>query len=32
MLFQIGFLYMGLLSILQQYTGEDVMLKTEVAK
>jgi cellulose synthase/poly-beta-1,6-N-acetylglucosamine synthase-like glycosyltransferase len=32
MLFQVGFLYMGLLSILQQYTGEDVMLKTEVAK
>jgi cellulose synthase/poly-beta-1,6-N-acetylglucosamine synthase-like glycosyltransferase len=33
MLFQIGFLYTGLLSILQQYTGENVMLKTpEVAK
>src|SRR4029079_13330740 len=33
MLFQIGFLYTGLLSILQQYTGESVMLKTpEVAK
>ena len=33
MLFQIGFLYTGLLSILQQYTGEDVMLKApEVAK
>jgi cellulose synthase/poly-beta-1,6-N-acetylglucosamine synthase-like glycosyltransferase len=32
MLFQVGFLYTGLLSILQQYTGEDVMLKTEVAK
>ena len=28
MLFQIGFLYTGLLSILQQYTGENVMLKT----
>jgi cellulose synthase/poly-beta-1,6-N-acetylglucosamine synthase-like glycosyltransferase len=33
MLFQIGFLYTGLLSILQQYTGENVMLKTpEIAK
>src|SRR5215203_3477202 len=33
MLFQIGFLYTGLLSILQQYTGESVMLKApEVAK
>jgi cellulose synthase/poly-beta-1,6-N-acetylglucosamine synthase-like glycosyltransferase len=33
MLFQIGFLYTGLLSILQQYTGENVLLKTpEVAK
>ena len=33
MLFQIGFLYTGLLSILQQFTGESVMLKTpEVAK
>src|SRR5258706_15909179 len=33
MLFQIGFLYTGLLSILQQYTGESVMLKSpEVAK
>jgi cellulose synthase/poly-beta-1,6-N-acetylglucosamine synthase-like glycosyltransferase len=33
MLFQVGFLYTGLLSILQQYTGENVMLKTpEVAK
>lgn len=33
MLFQIGFLYTGLLSILQQYTGENVMLKApEVAK
>ena len=33
MLFQIGFLYTGLLSILQQYTGENVMLKSpEVAK
>ncbi len=33
MLFQIGFLYTGLLSILQQYAGDDVMLKApEVAK
>ena len=33
MLFQVGFLYTGLLSILQQFTGDDVMLKTpEVAK
>jgi cellulose synthase/poly-beta-1,6-N-acetylglucosamine synthase-like glycosyltransferase len=33
MLFQIGFLYTGLLSIFQQYTGEHVMLKTpEIAK
>jgi cellulose synthase/poly-beta-1,6-N-acetylglucosamine synthase-like glycosyltransferase len=33
MLFQIGFLYTGLLSILQQYTGENVLLKApEVAK
>jgi cellulose synthase/poly-beta-1,6-N-acetylglucosamine synthase-like glycosyltransferase len=33
MLFQVGFLYTGLLSILQQYTGETVMLKApEVAK
>ncbi len=33
MLFQIGFLYTGLLSIFQQYTGENVMLKTpEIAK
>jgi hypothetical protein len=33
MLFQIGFLYTGLLSILQEYTGENVMLKApEVAK
>jgi cellulose synthase/poly-beta-1,6-N-acetylglucosamine synthase-like glycosyltransferase len=33
MLFQIGFLYTGLLSILQQYTGENVMLKApEIAK
>ena len=33
MLFQIGFLYTGLLSILQQFTGENVMLKApEIAK
>ena len=33
MLFQVGFLYTGLLSIFQQYTGEHVMLKApEVAK
>jgi cellulose synthase/poly-beta-1,6-N-acetylglucosamine synthase-like glycosyltransferase len=33
MLFQVGFLYMGLLSIMQQLTGEDMMLTgPEVAK
>jgi hypothetical protein len=33
MLFQVGFLYTGLLSIVQQYAGENVMLKApEVAK
>jgi cellulose synthase/poly-beta-1,6-N-acetylglucosamine synthase-like glycosyltransferase len=33
MLFQVGFLYTGLLSIFQQYTGEHVMLKApEIAK
>jgi cellulose synthase/poly-beta-1,6-N-acetylglucosamine synthase-like glycosyltransferase len=33
MLFQVGFLYTGLLSILQQYSGDDVMLKApEIAK
>src|SRR5215211_7507912 len=33
MLFQVGFLYTGLLSILQQFTGENVMLTgPEVAK
>jgi cellulose synthase/poly-beta-1,6-N-acetylglucosamine synthase-like glycosyltransferase len=33
MLFQVGFLYTGLLSIFQQYTGENVMMKApEVAK
>jgi hypothetical protein len=30
MLFQIGFLYTGLLSIFQQYTGENVLLKAEL--
>jgi cellulose synthase/poly-beta-1,6-N-acetylglucosamine synthase-like glycosyltransferase len=28
-LFQIGFLYTGLLSVVQQYAGDDVVLKTE---
>jgi cellulose synthase/poly-beta-1,6-N-acetylglucosamine synthase-like glycosyltransferase len=33
MLFQVGFLYTGLLSILQQFSGDNVMLKApEVAK
>jgi cellulose synthase/poly-beta-1,6-N-acetylglucosamine synthase-like glycosyltransferase len=33
MLFQIGFLYTGLLSIFQQFTGENVLLKApEIAK
>src|ERR671912_2078772 len=33
MLFQVGFLYTGLLSIMQQFTGENVMLKSpEIAK
>jgi glycosyltransferase involved in cell wall biosynthesis len=31
-LFQIGFLYTGLLSIVQQYAGEPVVLKTQVAE
>ncbi len=30
-LFQVGFLYMGLLSIVQQYAGNGVVLKTQVA-
>ena len=30
-LFQIGFLYTGLLSIVQQYAGDSVVLKTQVA-
>src|SRR5262245_10667971 len=30
-LFQVGFLYTGLLSIIQQYAGEPVVLKTQVA-
>jgi len=32
MLFQIGFLYTGLLSILQQFTGENMLQAPEVAK
>jgi cellulose synthase/poly-beta-1,6-N-acetylglucosamine synthase-like glycosyltransferase len=32
MLFQIGFLYTGLLSILQQFTDEDIIQEPEVAK
>jgi hypothetical protein len=33
MLFQIGFLYTGVLSVVQQFAGESVVLpKTEVAK
>jgi cellulose synthase/poly-beta-1,6-N-acetylglucosamine synthase-like glycosyltransferase len=32
MLFQIGFLYTGLLSILQQFTDEDIIQAPEVAK
>ena len=32
MLFQIGFLYTGVLSILQQFTGENMMQAPEVAK
>jgi len=32
LLFQVGFLYTGLLSLLQQYAGDDVMLGTEVVK
>ena len=32
MLFQVGFLYTGLLSILQQFTGEDMVQQPEVAK
>ena len=32
MLFQIGFLYMGLLSIFQQFTGEGMMQAPEIAK
>jgi len=31
-LFQVGFLYMGLLSVIQQSGGHDVALKTEAAK
>ena len=29
-LFQIGFLYTGLLSVVQQYAGDGVVLKTQV--
>ena len=32
MLFQIGFLYTGLLSILQQFTGDDQEMAPEIAK
>jgi hypothetical protein len=31
-LFQVGFLYTGLLSVIQQYGGQDVALKAQVAK
>jgi cellulose synthase/poly-beta-1,6-N-acetylglucosamine synthase-like glycosyltransferase len=31
-LFQVGFLYTGLLSVIQQYGGHEVALKTQVAK
>jgi len=31
-LFQVGFLYTGLLSIVQQFGGDDVILGTQVAK
>ncbi len=31
MLFQVGFLYMGLLSVVQQYAGDPVVLSTQVA-
>ena len=30
-LFQVGFLYTGLLSVVQQYAGDSVVLKTQVA-
>jgi hypothetical protein len=32
MLFQIGFLYTGLLSILQQFTGDSMLQAPEIAK
>jgi hypothetical protein len=32
MLFQVGFLYTGLLSILQQFTDEDIIQQPEIAK
>ena len=31
-LFQVGFLYTGLLSVIQQFGGHNVPLKTEVVK
>jgi hypothetical protein len=31
-LFQAGFLYMGLLSLYQQFAGDSVVLKTQVAR
>jgi hypothetical protein len=30
-LFQIGFLYTGLLSVVQQFAGDGVVLKTQVS-
>ena len=30
-LFQVGFLYTGLLSVVQQHAGDSVVLKTQVA-
>ena len=32
MLFQVGFLYTGLLSIFQQFTDEDIIQEPEIAK
>jgi hypothetical protein len=32
MLFQVGFLYTGVLSVVQQFSGQQVVLKAEVAK
>ena len=31
MLFQVGFLYTGLLSVVQQFAGDGVVLKTQVS-